>query len=96
MSAYIDKIREHPNAPPLNQRDFGVNANRKPILRYCRCWADTEAELHAFAGALGLRRKLFRQSPFPHCPLTHRLRWEALRAGAVAVERHPSEEDQCN
>ncbi len=51
-------------------------------------FADTEDELHAFAGRLGLRRSYFQQGKpdwFPHYDVTRGMRFKALRLGAEPV-----------
>ena len=51
--------------------------------------ADTEAELHAMAGHLGLRRTWFQNKPrgTPHYDVSQSVRERALQAGAVPVDR---------
>lgn len=51
--------------------------------------ADTEAELHAMAGHLGLRRNWFQNKPrgTPHYDVSQSVRERALQSGAVPVDR---------
>lgn len=51
--------------------------------------ADTEAELHAMAGHLGLRRTWFQNKPrgTPHYDVSVNMRERALQAGAIPVDR---------
>jgi phosphoribosyl-ATP pyrophosphohydrolase len=82
--------------------DFGTSATvhnpatgRDITDRWSHLIADTQEELHRFAGGkLGLRRSYFqpgkprddgRPSPFWHYDLTSGKRWQAIRHGAVAV-----------
>jgi hypothetical protein len=52
-------------------------------------FADTVTELHQFAGRLMLSREWFQDKPgFPHYDLTVRKRSEAVRLGAVELERN--------
>ena len=51
-------------------------------------FADTEAELHAMAKRLGLRREWFQQHPrLPHYDIVPSKRTLALSLGAKAVDR---------
>jgi len=51
--------------------------------------ADTEAELHAMAGHLGLRRNWFQNNPrgTPHYDVCQATRLKALQAGVLPVDR---------
>jgi len=57
----------------------------------CHLWADTEAELLAFAAKIGLRAAWLQRSsrpgrrPFVHFDLTEGKRAKAIAAGALAV-----------
>lgn len=42
-------------------------------------------ELHAIAAAIGLKREWFQDKRIPHYDVTEGKRWQALRAGAVAI-----------
>lgn len=60
-----------------------------PRWRYrqaCHMTADSLAELHHFAGQLGLRREWFQPRP-PHYDLTATTRGRAVRLGAQPVPR---------
>lgn len=55
---------------------------------WCHLVADTLAELHAFAGRLGLRREWFQgRASYPHYDITVTLRIRALRIGALQADR---------
>ena len=63
--------------------------------RWSHLWADTEQELHDFAGRLGLRRSYYQGAPeheIWHYDLTEGKRWQAIRQGAVAVTWRESAE----
>ena len=49
--------------------------------------ADSLEELHRFAQSIGLRREWFQPQSFPHYDLTKRRRAQALKGGAVRVDR---------
>lgn len=49
--------------------------------------ADTEDELHAMAGAIGLKREWFQNHGTPHYDLCQSKRQLALAAGAVEIDR---------
>jgi hypothetical protein len=52
---------------------------------WCHLVADTLAELHAFAAALGLRRRWFQvKASYPHYDVTTGVRERALELGASA------------
>jgi len=51
----------------------------------CHMFADTTAELHAFAKRIGLKRAWFQNSRHPHYDLTATKRRRALAAGAVEL-----------
>jgi hypothetical protein len=54
--------------------------------RYCHVAADSEAELHAFAERIGLKRHFFHAgAKHVHYDLAEELRATALAAGAVEV-----------
>lgn len=61
--------------------------------RSCHMWADTEAELHAFAAGIGLRREWYQCKPkptghvFAHYDITAATRDKAVDAGAVEMDR---------
>ena len=80
MSVYVDAC------VPQVQRDF-----RKKYLRdtkWCHLLADTEEELHEFAGLIGCRRSwCHRASQYLHYDLTESKRDLAVRNGAVEVNR---------
>lgn len=82
MSVFID---------PLMQHGWRLGPS-------CHLWADTEAELHAFAARVGLRRAWFQSAPrpggwvFPHYDLTASRRRLAVRLGAVECDRREAVE----
>jgi len=57
--------------------------------RWCHLTADTQAELHAFAASIGLRRAWFQNKPRTrgrwHYDVTESVRAKALTRGAVPV-----------
>lgn len=76
MTVYVDTLT-----------DWGWKLGRS-----CHMIADSDEELHAFAKSIGLKREWF-QPPrdnmygFPHYDLTARRRSQAVRKGAVEVDR---------
>lgn len=57
--------------------------------RWAHLMADSLAELHAFAAALGLPRHAFQnRTSGAHYDVPAELREEAIRLGAVALSRH--------
>lgn len=57
----------------------------------CHLWADTEAELHAFASRLGLQRCWFQEPPkasWKHYDISLGVKKEALAAGAVLTDKY--------
>jgi len=57
--------------------------------RWAHLMADTLAELHAFAAALGVPRRAFQdKTSGAHYDLTAGLRERAVALGAVAISRH--------
>jgi hypothetical protein len=49
--------------------------------------ADTPAELHAMAEAIGMRRAWFQPASFPHYDVSLERRARAVALGAVEVDR---------
>lgn len=68
MAVYVDPIREH---PPVHGEAF-----------WCHMIADDEAELHAMAERIGMRRAWYQGD---HYDLRPELRARALAAGAVEM-----------
>lgn len=72
MSVYVDRIQSW----PTRIRCFKEGS--------CHLWADTEAELHAFAKRLGLKRSWFQEHPrLVHYDLTVARRAKAIELGAT-------------
>lgn len=61
--------------------------NRFGRMVMCHMVADTIDELHSMAAAIGLKREWFQPRSFPHYDLSLGSRKEALRRGAVEVDR---------
>jgi hypothetical protein len=56
----------------------------------CHLIADTEAELHALAGRIGLLRRWYQgRASTPHYDLTASRRVLAIQAGAIELDRDP-------
>lgn len=57
----------------------------------CHMLADTEEELHAFALKIGMKRSWFQiskgPSEVPHYDLTAKKRAEAIKSGAIEIDR---------
>lgn len=74
MSVYVDELQD---------RGWGLGAN-------CHMWADSDHELHAFAGRLGLKYAWRQRMDSPkqrhhHYDLTEGRRKRAVELGAVEV-----------
>jgi hypothetical protein len=61
--------------------------NRFGRMVMCHMVADTPAELHAFAAALGMPPAWFQPRSFPHYDVCLMRRKKALELGAVEVDR---------
>ena len=80
MSVYVDALR-----------DYTKRADLPPRMRrhWCHMLADSEAELHAFARRLGLRREWYQghRNPYRrHYDLTASKRALALQLGALPLD----------
>ena len=53
----------------------------------CHMLADSIAELHEFAGRIGLMRQWFQRGSLPHYDLTPNKRQQAVRLGAIEIGR---------
>lgn len=76
MSVYVDPLAYH-----------GWRYRNMTIMS-CHLFADTVAELHAFAGRIGLKRAWFQGNKVPHYDLTASKRALALLDGASNVDRN--------
>ncbi|MFW2829893.1 DUF4031 domain-containing protein [Sphingomonas sp. ID0503] len=61
--------------------------NRFGRMIMCHMFADTAAELHAAAQAIGMRREWYQPSSFPHYDLSLTRRAMAVKNGAIEVDR---------
>jgi len=75
MSVYVDEL-----IPSLRTRTW-------PYLQACHLTADTEAQLRGFAKRLGLKRIWFQNNTIPHYDLTRNKRQQAIRMGAIEIDR---------
>lgn len=75
MSVYVDSLQ-----PCMRKKNW-------PYDEYCHLLADTARELHGFAEHLGLKRSWFQNGSLPYYDLTRGMRGEAVRAGAVEIDR---------
>ena len=76
MACYVDTVREYPDA--------GLRHTR-----FCHLLADTRAELHAMAEALGVPHRYFQDHPWRwHHDLPEHLRARAVELGAREVTMH--------
>lgn len=55
--------------------------------RSCHLMADTEPEIHIFAGHLGLKREWFQDTRMPHYDLTPAMRQKAVALGAKPADK---------
>lgn len=79
MTIYVDKIQEY---PPAMCRGLPGN-------KWCHLISDSnDAELHAFAARIGMRRSWFQAKSTPHYDLVPSKREAAVKLGAVEVERN--------
>ena len=62
--------------------------NRFGRMVMCHMWADTFAELHKMARAIGMDRAWFQPLSFPHYDVSLSRRARAVELGAVEVGRH--------
>lgn len=75
MTCYVDVVLSYPD------RGFRYT-------EFCHLLADDRPELHELAARLGMPRRFFQDHPVRwHYDLPAHLRREALRHGAVAVDR---------
>jgi hypothetical protein len=58
----------------------------------CHMWADTLAELHQMADAIGMKREWFQPLSFPHYDVSLSRRAVAVELGAVQVGRREGSE----
>lgn len=73
MAVYVDLIQDH------SERGWR-------FTHFCHMLADTEAELHEMAGALGMPRHIYQEHPYRwHYDLPAHLRPDAIELGAVEV-----------
>jgi hypothetical protein len=82
MSVYVDPIMPWPEGP------------KWPWGEVSHLFADSEPELHAFAARLSLKRSWFQHSAggpnhtgLPHYDLTRAKHYQAIRAGAIVLDR---------
>ena len=61
--------------------------NRFGRMIMCHMFADSLAELHQMAAAIGMDRDWFQPISFPHYDVSLTRRAEAVRRGAVEVDR---------
>ena len=67
-----------------------VDGAENPLgrMKMCHMVADTIEELHAMADRIGLKREWFQLLSSPHYDLSKTKRAEAVRAGAIEVDRY--------
>ena len=76
MACYVDTVRDYPSA--------GLRHTR-----FCHLLADTRAELHAMADALGVPARFFQDHPWRwHHDLPEPLRPRAVELGAREITMH--------
>lgn len=87
MTVYVDGLVAHPPPADAQTRRAGARYGH----RWCHLLCDPggEAELHAFAARLGLKREWFQAPPKaskPHYDLTRPRRADAVALGAVELD----------
>ncbi|AGC43238.1 hypothetical protein MYSTI_01907 [Myxococcus stipitatus DSM 14675] len=88
MTVYVDQLVPHP--PPKDPATRRAGARHGHRWCHLLCDPDGEAELHAMAARIGLKREWFQAPPNaskPHYDLTPPVRADALAWGAVELER---------
>ncbi len=80
MSVYVDRISEY------TAEVRGYQGRPRSRVRWCHMIADSADELHAMAQTLGLKRAWFQGDHYDIVPAK---RAQALRYGAVALDRRP-------
>ena len=76
MPCYVDTVRHYPDAG-LRFTDF------------CHLLADTRAELHVMAAALGIPERIFQDHPWRwHYDLPEHIRVDAVAQGAREITMH--------
>jgi len=76
VACYVDTVRSYPGKT-LRYTEF------------CHLLADTRAELHAMADALGIPQRFFQDHPWRwHHDLPEQLRGRAIELGAIEVTMH--------
>ena len=77
MAVYVDDFRTPAKV-----------AGQRWTMRWSHLGADTDAEFHAFAARLGLRREWFQDEDgrFPHYDVTDSTRNRAIALGAEQVD----------
>lgn len=53
----------------------------------CHMLADTDEELHAMAGRIGIQRRWFQGDKYPHYDICKSKRALAVAAGAIEIDR---------
>ena len=64
-----------------------IRSKKWPYRQACHLMADSEEELHYFAGRMGLFRSWFQRGSLPHYDLTKNMRLLAVKLGAVEIDR---------
>jgi hypothetical protein len=91
MPVYVDSLVEY--GPAFYRGADAAQTGRVGARnghQWCHLYADTEAELHAFAVRIGMKRAWAQVSRrgTPHYDLTPGRRAAAVKAGAVELDRH--------